>query len=69
MWMANGSLLAILIGWIIFNSPSLGAAGKYLRALCFLGEGTGADAPFFLLTLRYHGDTLVEAVLNGEKIR
>ena len=27
------------------------------------------DAPFFLLTLRYHGDQLVEAVLNGEKIR
>jgi 8-oxo-dGTP diphosphatase len=28
-----------------------------------------ADAPFFLLKLRYRGDTLVEAVLNGEKIR
>lgn len=28
-----------------------------------------ADAPFFLLTLRYRGDTLEEAVLNGEKIR
>ena len=27
------------------------------------------DAPFFLLTLRYHGDTLVDAVLNGQKIR
>ena len=27
------------------------------------------NAPFFLLTLRYHGDTLVEAVLSGEKIR
>ena len=27
------------------------------------------DAPFFLLTLRYQGDTLQEAVLNGEKIR
>ena len=27
------------------------------------------NAPFFLLTLRYHGDTLVEAILNGEKIR
>ena len=27
------------------------------------------DAPFFLLTLCYEGDTLVEAVLNGEKIR
>ncbi|MCI6956434.1 MAG: NUDIX domain-containing protein [Candidatus Faecousia sp.] len=27
------------------------------------------DAPFFLLTLRYQGDTLLEAVLNGEKIR
>ena len=27
------------------------------------------DAPFFLLTLRYHGDTLVEAVLDGKKIR
>ena len=26
------------------------------------------DAPFFLLTLRYEGDKLVEAVLNGEKI-
>ena len=26
-------------------------------------------APFFLLTLRYSGDTLVEAILNGEKIR
>ena len=25
--------------------------------------------PFFLLTLRYSGDRLVEAVLNGEKIR
>ena len=28
-----------------------------------------ADAPFFLLKLRYRGSTLVEAVLNGEKIR
>ena len=28
-----------------------------------------ADAPFFLLKLRYEGDTLVEAVLNGEIIR
>ena len=27
------------------------------------------DAPFFLLTLRYSGDTLVEAVLDGKKIR
>lgn len=27
------------------------------------------DAPFFLLKLRYDGDTLVEAVLNGKKIR
>ena len=27
------------------------------------------DAPFFLLTLRYDGDRLTEAVLNGEKIR
>ena len=27
------------------------------------------DSPFFLLTLRYRGDRLVEAVLNGEKIR
>ena len=27
------------------------------------------DAPFFLLTLRYRGDTLLEAMLNGEKIR
>ena len=28
-----------------------------------------ADAPFFLLTLRYHGDVLQEAILNGRKIR
>ena len=27
------------------------------------------DAPFFLLKLRYDGDRLIEAVLNGEKIR
>lgn len=27
------------------------------------------DAPFFLLTLRYDGDRLMEAVLNGKKIR
>ena len=27
------------------------------------------DAPFFLLTLRYSGDTLVEAILDGKKIR
>jgi 8-oxo-dGTP diphosphatase len=27
------------------------------------------DAPFFLLTLRYDGDRLAEAILNGEKIR
>ena len=27
------------------------------------------DAPFFLLTLRYSGDTLVEAVLDGHRIR
>ena len=27
------------------------------------------EAPFFLLTLRYHNDKLVEAVLDGKKIR
>ena len=27
------------------------------------------DAPFFLLTLRYDGDKLTEAILNGTKIR
>lgn len=27
------------------------------------------DAPFFLLTLRYDGDHLTEAILNGKKIR
>ena len=27
------------------------------------------DAPFFLLTLRYEGDRLAEAVLDGKKIR
>ena len=27
------------------------------------------EAPFFLLTMRYSGDTLVEAVLDGKKIR
>ena len=27
------------------------------------------DAPFFLLTLRYDGETLAEAILNGQKIR
>ena len=27
------------------------------------------NAPFFLLTLRYTGDKLAEAILNGEKIR
>ena len=27
------------------------------------------DAPFFLLKLRYEGDKLIEAVLNGKKIR
>ena len=27
------------------------------------------DAPFFLLTLRYHGDKLTEAILDGKKIR
>ena len=27
------------------------------------------DAPFFLLTLRYRGDRLIEAVLNGKTIR
>ena len=27
------------------------------------------DSPFFLLTLRYSGDTLLEAVLDGKKIK
>ena len=27
------------------------------------------DVPFFLLTLRYDGETLAEAILNGKKIR
>ena len=27
------------------------------------------DAPFFLLTLRYRGESLEEAILNGEKIK
>ena len=29
----------------------------------------GEDAPFFSLKLRYEGETLAEAVLNGEKIK
>ena len=28
-----------------------------------------SDAPFFLLTLRYDGDKLVDAILDGKKIR
>ena len=28
-----------------------------------------SDAPFFLLTLRYQGDRLAEAILNGNKIK
>ena len=28
-----------------------------------------SDAPFFLLTLRYQGDRLTEAILNGNKIK
>ena len=47
---------------MIFNSPSIGAAGKYLRAMCFLGEGAGADAPFFLLSLRQYGLQLTAAL-------
>ena len=27
------------------------------------------DAPFFLLTLRYRGDKLIEAILDGKKIK
>ena len=27
------------------------------------------DAPFFLLTLRYSGNKLLEAILDGKKIR
>ena len=27
------------------------------------------EEPFFLLTLRYHGDALMEAILNGTKIK
>ena len=27
------------------------------------------EEPFFLLTLRYHGDKLTDAILNGKKIR
>ena len=27
------------------------------------------EEPFFLLTLRYSGDTLTEAILNGKKVR
>ena len=27
------------------------------------------DAPFFLLTLQYEGETLAEAILDGKKIR
>ena len=27
------------------------------------------DAPFFLLTLRYQGEALTEAILNGKKLR
>lgn len=27
------------------------------------------DAPFFLLTLRYHGEQLTEAVLNGKRVK
>ena len=35
--------------------------GRFFRLLA-------EDAPFFLLKLRYRGDTLVEAVLNGAPV-
>ena len=52
--------------WI--SREKLGSLPKWEGDKIFL-DLLWQDAPFFLLTLRYNGDKLVEAVLNGEKIR
>ena len=52
--------------WI--SRDSLDALPKWEGDQIFL-DLLWQDAPFFLLTLRYSGDKLVEAVLDGKKIR
>ena len=51
-----------------FHTPSARQLVKWEGDQIFL-DLLWQEAPFFLLTLRYDGDRLTEAVLNGEKIR
>ena len=52
--------------WI--SREKLGSLPKWEGDQIFL-DLLWQDAPFFLLTLRYEGDRLAEAVLDGKKIR
>ena len=57
------ALFCILIGWVIFNSYSVGLLGKNLAAMFGFGGGRGNDAAYFALLLRQYWPELIAAVL------
>ena len=62
--LAHGyALLAVLIGWIFFNSPSLSYAFSFLRALVVSGEGAPDAGAWLMLCLRQYGAQLALCVL------
>ena len=57
------ALLAVLIGWIFFNSRSLPYAFSFLRALFILGPDAPDGAAWLALLLRQYGLQLAIAVI------
>ncbi len=44
------TMLTVIIGWVLFSSPSLSAAGEYLKIMFFGGRFIDSDAVYLLLT-------------------
>ena len=57
------TLLAVLIGWVFFNSRSLSYAFSFLRALFVPGTGAPDGLSWFALVLRQYGLQLATALV------
>lgn len=57
------ALFCIVIGWVIFNSYSVGLLGKNLAAMFGFGAGHGNDVAYFALLLRQYWPELIAALI------
>ena len=57
------ALFCVVVGWVIFNSYSVGLLGKNLAAMFGFGAGRGNDAAYFALLLRQSWPELIFAVV------